>query len=46
MARIIVIGATGRTGQRVVALLCERGHAVTALGLTAAKLGALDRRAA
>ena len=46
MARIIVIGATGRTGRRVVALLCARGHAVTALGRTAAKLGALDRRAA
>jgi nucleoside-diphosphate-sugar epimerase len=46
MARIIVIGATGRTGRRVVALLCARGHAVTALGRTVAKLGALDRRAA
>jgi nucleoside-diphosphate-sugar epimerase len=46
MARIVVIGATGRTGRRVVALLCARGHAVTALGRTAAKLGALDRRAA
>jgi len=43
--RFAVIGATGRTGSRVVALLCARGHAVSALGLTAAKLGALDRRA-
>jgi nucleoside-diphosphate-sugar epimerase len=46
VARIAVIGATGRTGRRVVALLCARGHAVAALGLSAAKLGALDRRAA
>ena len=45
MLRVVVIGATGRTGRRVVALLCARGHAVTALGLTAAKLGALDPRA-
>jgi nucleoside-diphosphate-sugar epimerase len=43
--RIVVIGATGRTGRRVVARLCERGHDVLALGLTAAKLGALDPRA-
>jgi nucleoside-diphosphate-sugar epimerase len=42
---VAVIGATGRTGRRVVARLAERGHAVTALGLTGAKLGALDRRA-
>jgi nucleoside-diphosphate-sugar epimerase len=46
VSRIVVIGATGRTGRRVVALLCGRGHNVTALGLSAAKLGALDRRAA
>lgn len=44
--RIVVIGATGRTGQRVVARLCDRGHAVAAVGLTAAKLAALDPRAA
>jgi nucleoside-diphosphate-sugar epimerase len=43
--RIAVIGATGRTGRRVVAQLCERNHAVAAFGLTQAKLGALDRRA-
>jgi nucleoside-diphosphate-sugar epimerase len=42
--RVAVIGATGRTGRRVVARLCERGHAVTALGASAAKLAALDRR--
>ncbi len=40
-----MIGATGRTGRRVVAALCGRGHAVTALGLTAAKLAAVDARA-
>lgn len=43
--RIVVIGATGRTGQRVVTQLCERGHAVAAVGHTAAKLATLDRRA-
>jgi nucleoside-diphosphate-sugar epimerase len=42
---VVVIGATGRTGRRVVTRLCDHGHAVSALGLTAAKLGALDRRA-
>src|SRR5690349_19493303 len=43
--RIAVIGATGRTGRRVVATLCGRGHAVTALGLTASKLADVDARA-
>jgi len=42
---VAVIGATGRTGRRVVARLCDGGHAVTALGLTEAKLGLLDGRA-
>jgi nucleoside-diphosphate-sugar epimerase len=42
---VVVIGATGRTGRRVVAALCARGHAVIALGLTAVKLEALDARA-
>jgi nucleoside-diphosphate-sugar epimerase len=46
VSRVVVIGATGRTGRRVVALLCQRGHGVTAFGLSPAKLGALDRRAA
>jgi nucleoside-diphosphate-sugar epimerase len=42
---VAVIGATGRTGRRVVARLCDHGHHVVALGLTESKLGALDRRA-
>jgi nucleoside-diphosphate-sugar epimerase len=42
---VAVVGATGRTGRRVVARLCERGHGVVALGLTASKLAELDPRA-
>lgn len=44
--RVAVIGATGRTGRRVVAALCGRGHTVVALGHSAGKLGGLDPRAA
>jgi len=43
--RIAVLGATGKTGRPVVAALCERGHAVTAVGRSADRLAALDGRA-
>jgi len=42
---IAVIGATGRTGRRVTARLCERGHAVTAIGRDPARLARLHLKA-
>ncbi len=43
--RVAVLGATGKTGRHVVARLCERGHAVTAVGRSAERLERLDGRA-
>jgi uncharacterized protein YbjT (DUF2867 family) len=40
--RIAVLGATGRTGQVLVAELLRRGHEVTVLARTPAKLGATE----
>lgn len=44
--KIAVLGATGKTGRYLVAELCERGHAVTAIGRVEARLARLDSRAA
>lgn len=43
--RIAVLGATSKTGRPLVARLCEDGHAVVALGRTAARLSHVDPRA-
>ncbi len=42
--KVVVFGATGRTGRLVVAGALERGHAVTALVRAPDKLGALRER--
>lgn len=42
---IAVLGATSKTGRYVVPALCDRGHAVVAIGRDAARLAALDSRA-
>lgn len=44
--KIAVFGATGKTGRYLVAELCERGHAVTAIGRSEVRLARLDPRAA
>ena len=44
--KIAVFGATGKTGRYLVAELCERGHAVTAVGRSEVRLARLDPRAA
>ena len=44
--KIAVLGATGKTGRYLVAELCERGHAVTAVGRSEVRLARLDPRAA
>ena len=44
--KIAVLGATGKTGRYLVAELCERGHAVTAIGRSEVRLARLDPRAA
>lgn len=43
--KVALLGATSKTGRYVVAMLCERGHAVVAIGRDPAKLDTLDRRA-
>lgn len=43
--RIIVLGATSGLGQRVVARLCDLGHAVVATGRSAERLRLIDPRA-
>ena len=43
--RIAVLGATGKTGRYLVACLCERGHAVEAVGRDPGRLAGLDARA-
>jgi nucleoside-diphosphate-sugar epimerase len=43
--KIAVLGATSKTGRYVVPALCERGHAVVAIGRDAGRLAAIDRRA-
>lgn len=43
---VAVLGATSKTGRYVVAALCARGHAVTAIGRDPAKLDRLDPCAA
>ncbi len=42
---VAFLGATSKTGRYVVPALCDRGHAVVAIGRDAARLAALDRRA-
>ena len=42
---VAILGATSKTGRYVVPALCDRGHAVVAIGRDAARLAALDRRA-
>ena len=42
---IAILGATGKTGRYLVSALCDRGHVVTAIGRTQARLAALDKRA-
>lgn len=44
--KILVIGATGMIGRRVVPLLVEQGHAVTAAGRSRERLAALARSGA
>lgn len=44
--RILLTGATGVVGRRVVPLLVEAGHRVTAVGRTPEKRGALSRAGA
>jgi len=44
--KIFLTGATGVVGRRVVPLIIQQGHAVTAIGRTAAKRGALQRSGA
>lgn len=41
MAELYVVGASGRTGQRLVARLLEQGHTVVALGRDAERMRAL-----
>lgn len=43
--KVAVLGASGKTGRHLVARLCEEGFDVTAVGLSAERLAALDRRA-
>lgn len=43
--KIAFLGATSKTGRYVVPLLCDRGHAVAAIGRDRARLDALDSRA-
>jgi len=43
--KIVVLGATGKTGRYVVAQLCADGHAVVAVGRSEARLAALDEKA-
>jgi nucleoside-diphosphate-sugar epimerase len=43
--KIALLGATSKTGRYVVPVLCDHGHAVTAIGRDPTKLGSLDRRA-
>lgn len=43
--KIALLGATSKTGRYVVPVLCDHGHAVTAIGRDQAKLDGLDRRA-
>lgn len=43
---VALLGATSKTGRYVTQSLCERGHAVRALGRDPARLAALDARAA
>jgi nucleoside-diphosphate-sugar epimerase len=43
--KIALLGATSRTGRYVVPVLCDRGHAVVAIGRDTARLATLDRRA-
>lgn len=42
---IALLGATAKTGRYVLPALCDRGHAVAAIGRDATRLAALDRRA-
>lgn len=42
---IVILGATGKTGRYLVTALCDQGHAVTAVGRSAARLDQLDSRA-
>lgn len=44
--RVFVTGATGVVGRRVVPMLVERGHRVTAVGRTPEKRAALERQGA
>jgi nucleoside-diphosphate-sugar epimerase len=43
--RIALLGATSKTGRYVVPVLCDHGHAVTAIGRDRTNLAALDPRA-
>jgi putative NADH-flavin reductase len=45
-SRILVLGATGRTGQQVVAQALERGHKVTVFVRDPARLNAASDRLA
>lgn len=42
--RVLVVGATGVLGRRVVPALLQRGHVVTGVGRSAERLAALARR--
>jgi nucleoside-diphosphate-sugar epimerase len=43
--KIALLGATSKTGRYVVPVLCDHGHAVTAIGRDRGKLATLDPRA-
>lgn len=43
--KIVVVGATGDVGRRVVARLCDIGHAVVATSRSVARADLIDRRA-
>ena len=43
--RIVIVGATGDVGQRVVSRLCDLGHSVVATSRSAARLRLVDPRA-
>src|SRR5689334_22018596 len=43
--KIALLGATSKTGRYVLPVLCDHGHAVTAIGRDPAKLATLDPRA-
>jgi nucleoside-diphosphate-sugar epimerase len=43
--KVAVLGATSKTGRPLLARLCDDGHAVFALGRSAARLAGLDSRA-